>query len=304
MKNGKLILAALIIVALVIGAVLFFEKDKKANKKTEQITIEFDSDGGSKVESKKIDKNSSITLPTTTKDGFNFIGWYNDTTMVTNETKFTSNTKLTAKWDKIPEDAKTFTIVFDTKGGNEINGLTLECDKEIKLPSNPTRKDYKFISWQDKNGKVITDGALLACEDITLTAVWKEEKKDSNSNESNSNSNKQITYTCDKGYTLEGKLCKKTVDAELKCLGDSTEYGDGCVVINSKGMKAPQEKTDAEGNKSYFCASKEYIYIENPAGIESENGGCFPKTPKAAYCAQGELNSGKCYIEVNAKISK
>ena len=61
---------------------------------------------------------------------------------------------------------------------------------------------------------------------------------------------------------------------------------------------------DAEGNKSYFCASKEYIYIENPAGIESENGGCFPKTPKAAYCAQGELNSGKCYIEVNAKISK
>lgn len=369
MKKGKLVLVALIIIGLIIGAVLFFGKDKnkKESSKTEQITIDFDTDGGSKVESIKINKNSSITLPATTKEGYNFIGWYNDATMVTNETKFSSNTKLVAKWDKIPDDVKTFTIVFDTKGGSEINGLTLECNKEIKLPPKPTKKGFTFVSWQDNNGKVINDGALLACEDITLTAVWKEDKKE---DDSNSNSNKkEIVYVCDKDYTLDGKTCKKTVDAERKCPDGTFEYEGVCLtvtassrresirkcgtkIINTGGghtptvegtllgdpkayyacyyklVEDPYEQQnrdncttrshkwspfnnkcyyDADGpsqNMTFSCASKEYVYISNPnqfSGVNGMNSGCFPKTNKVSYCKEGELNSGKCNIEVAAK---
>ena len=366
MKKGKLVLVALIIIGLIIGAVLFFGKDKnkKESSKTEQITIDFDTDGGSKVESIKINKNTSITLPTTTKEGYNFIGWYNDTNMVNNETKFSSNTKLVAKWDKIPDNVKTFTIVFDTKGGSEINGLTLECNKEIKLPPKPTKKGFTFVSWQDNNGKVINDGALLACEDITLTAVWKEDKKE---DDSNSNSNKkEIVYVCDKDYTLDGKTCKKTVDADKKCPAGTHEYEGTCLTItfkartdakktcgkktvikpyghteevqgelfqmgtyycfygkvtasdennqntctsrghkwNSLNSTCYYDKDDANVNITSGCASKDYLYIADPNqfdGVNGLNGGCYPKTNKVSYCKEGELNSGKCNIEVAAK---
>ena len=267
-------------------------KKSEKNTKKELITIDFDTDGGNEIESIKVEKNTSITLPTTSKEGYNFIGWYDDTNMVTNETKFTKNTKLVAKWDKIPENAKTFTIVFDTKGGNEINGLTLECDKKIKLPANPTRKGYKFVNWTDNNGKVISDGALLACEDITITANWKEEKE-----ESNSNSNKTITYVCEKGYTQEGKICKKTVDAEKICPNGTYEYGDICITVTTKSRTNPI-------SESTNCASKNYVYIASPSDYNKTDtieAGCFPKTNKVSYCKDGELNSGKCYIEVNAK---
>ena len=273
------------------------KKENSKNEKKEQIKIEFDTDGGTAVETIITSKNNSITLPTTTKEGFNFTGWFDDSTQVTNETKFTKSTKLTAKWEEIKKDVKNFIIVFDTKGGNEINGLTLECDKPIKLPAKPIRKGYTFVNWEDKNGKVINDGALLTCEDITLTAVWKEDKKEE---DSNSNSNKTITYSCDKGYTLEGKTCKKVEDATKKCPNGTIEYGDICVKITANNYRQPQQKSD----NTYYCASKEYIYISNPssyAEITAENGGCFPKFNKVSYCNLGELDGGKCYIEIAAK---
>ena len=63
-------------------------------------------------------------------------------------------------------------ITFNSKGGSEVKNITLECDKTLSLPKNPTRDGYTFRTWEDKHGTPILSGAKLSCEDVTLYAVW------------------------------------------------------------------------------------------------------------------------------------
>ncbi|MDY3304621.1 MAG: InlB B-repeat-containing protein [Clostridia bacterium] len=70
----------------------------------EMITVSFDSNGGTDVESKTCEYNQTITSPETEpiKDGFEFIGWFADGELTTEwnfETdKLTGNKTLYAKW--------------------------------------------------------------------------------------------------------------------------------------------------------------------------------------------------------------
>ncbi len=170
MKKKLGIVLGILILALIIGVVaLFVINGKKTDEPAkETVTITFNVNGGSSVEAVKVEKGKSITLPTTAKDKYNFLGWYDGDKKVDETTTFDKDTTLTAKWEAIPEDAKTFVITFDSKGGSAVNKITVECDKTLSLPANPTKSGYKFVSWADKNGKVILNGAKLECEDVTL----------------------------------------------------------------------------------------------------------------------------------------
>ena len=92
-----------------------------------EVTINFDSNGGSDVASITTNGASKIKIPDNpTKEGYEFKGWYWDNETFNNE--FTSNTLLDApiksdmtvyaKW--LPEsssatDPTTYTITFETK---------------------------------------------------------------------------------------------------------------------------------------------------------------------------------------------
>lgn len=70
----------------------------------EMITVTFDSNGGSVVESKTCKYNQTITEPEAepTKDGYEFVGWFADSKCTTewnfDTDKFTENKTLYAKW--------------------------------------------------------------------------------------------------------------------------------------------------------------------------------------------------------------
>ena len=174
-KNSKkkvgIIIAIVVGVFLILGLVLFFVLSGK------KVTITFDSDGGTAVEVIKIKKGSTITLPESEKEGFTLEGWYIDEQKVTSDTTFNKNTTLKARWTT--SKPKSFKVTFDSREGSEVEPLEVECNKELKLPENPTKEGYVFISWVDKNETPILDGALLSCEDVTLYANWqkKEEAK-------------------------------------------------------------------------------------------------------------------------------
>lgn len=74
-------------------------------KKVENITISFDTNGGSKVNSITINKGSELSLPTDpTKNGYDFEGWQlKDSTKVVNKTKFDQSTTLYAIWKEKEE---------------------------------------------------------------------------------------------------------------------------------------------------------------------------------------------------------
>lgn len=187
MKKKKIIIIGLIVLALIIaGLLLYFlvfkeknsdnkPKSKPTNNVVETITIQFDADGGEKVEDIKINKGSSTALPTTIKEGYVLEGWYLQDEKIDDEYKFQKDTTLTAKWEKIEEGEKVMKITFDPKGGSKVNPIEVKCVKDSAIISNlpkATKEGYTFRAWEDKHGKAILLNAKLSCEDLTLYAAY------------------------------------------------------------------------------------------------------------------------------------
>ena len=256
MKNKKIIILIASISLIVIfglGLFLFLSNRKK------EIVITFDSNGGKVVESVKIKEGEKINLPKTSKDGYIFEGWYLDNTKVSKETIYQKNTTLKAKWLK--ENAKTYTITFDSDGGTPVEKLTLECDKEITLPANPTKKGYEFVAWIDQHATPILNGALLSCSDISLKADWKkvEEKKTETKKEetkaAETTTTKTVTYTCPTGYILNGTKCNMTKDPTYVCPNGTKVDGSLCIKTSDSnaGTRKCKEQTvsiDGKGHTS------------------------------------------------------
>lgn len=222
-------ITALILAILLVSFFIFLKvnsnkKVKKDEPKTEikdQITISFDTDGGSAVKDIKINKNETIKLPISSKTGYEFDGWYLDNTKVSDKTKFIKDTKLKAKWIKKEEEVKTFKVTFDSKGGSQVSSIIVDCDTELKLPKNPTRDGYEFVSWVDKNDRPILDQALLACEDITLYANWQKKEEEIKTI--------KVFFYLDDAYTSE------YASVNVEC-------GE-----NGKGLKLPQNNPTLDG---------------------------------------------------------
>ncbi len=66
-----------------------------------RFTVTFNTDGGSEIENQTVSLNASVQLSTTTKKGFNFVGWFlQDGTEYTNQ-PITDDIELTARWEVI-----------------------------------------------------------------------------------------------------------------------------------------------------------------------------------------------------------
>ena len=105
----------------------------------------------------------------TPRDGYEFIGWYDDEMLVTNNDEFIPEkpqngwvTKTyTAKFKK-----KTFKVIFMSKSNDVLKEETVEYGNGATAPDAPNINGYEFIGW-DKKFDNIT-------EDVTVTAVYKE----------------------------------------------------------------------------------------------------------------------------------
>ncbi len=108
--------------------------------------------------SKNIEYNTAIgELPTPTRNGYTFVGWYKEGTFETEVTSETilndSNIHLThlaslatiyAKWSP-----KTYSLTYNTNGGNDITTITKTYNTAFTLSDlpTPTRDGYTFVGW-------------------------------------------------------------------------------------------------------------------------------------------------------------
>ena len=81
MKKRLITIGVIVAVAIaaIITTIIVTNGGKEESKKTEEkdlVSITFFTDGGSSVEDLKIEKGKSIGLPTTSKDGYSFLGWF------------------------------------------------------------------------------------------------------------------------------------------------------------------------------------------------------------------------------------
>ncbi|MEG2001451.1 MAG: InlB B-repeat-containing protein, partial [Evtepia sp.] len=119
------------------------------------------------------------TLPTSTRTGYTFDGWYNGATKLTTATKIEAAITYHAKWT-----ANTYAVTFDANGGTGSiapQSLVYDTAETALTTSTLTRENYKFAGWNTKKDgsgvsyknkqsvKNLNDGLAF-----TLYAQWTE----------------------------------------------------------------------------------------------------------------------------------
>ena len=66
----------------------------------------------------------------------------------------------------------TYTVEFNTDGGNAVSSVRVKKNKTLEKPEDPTKEGYKFVSWT-LNG-VEYDFTTPITDNIKLTATWEE----------------------------------------------------------------------------------------------------------------------------------
>ena len=276
-RNIILIVAGLLLLIVILFLLWFF------NRKFE---VTFDYNNGTKEEVVYVKYNKTInSKDVKTKEdlGEQFIDWY----LILEEkdgkdvladkpydfkTKINKNIKLKAVYEGVVE---TITVTFDSKGGSNVDAITINKGTELTLPKDPTYKGYTFKGWVDVNDRPIYDKALLS-EDTTLYAKWKkvEEKKKTPKQEKKEEP------------TIEVKPEKIT----LSLSRDTIHYN------GIKTAKASAKVENATGDVTYSLSDTLCMGIDAKTGVitAKNNGACskgaaikvYAKTPSGTTAEQ------------------
>lgn len=286
-RNIILIVAGLLLLIVILFLLWFF------NRKFE---VTFDYNNGTKEEVVYVKYNKTInSKDVKTKEdlGEQFIDWY----LILEEkdgkdvladkpydfkTKINKNIKLKAVYEGVVE---TITVTFDSKGGSNVDAITMNKGTELTLPKDPTYKGYTFKGWVDVNDRPIYDKALLS-EDTTLYAKWGkvEEKKEIPKQEPP----KEETPKQEKKEepTIEVKPEKIT----LSLSRDTIHYN------GIKTAKASAKVENATGDVTYSLSNTLCMGIDAKTGVitAKNNGACskgaaikvYAKTPSGTTAEQ------------------
>lgn len=145
-------------------------------------TITFNGNGGSVTPAAANTKTDGKleSLPTPTRDGYKFDGWFTEAAggdKVTTATVFTQNATIYAHWTKADETKDKFTVTFDSQGGSEVDEQTVKSGEKAKKPDDPKRDGYEFGGWyKEKDCKNEWDFDTAITADTELFAKWTEIK--------------------------------------------------------------------------------------------------------------------------------
>jgi len=168
-------------------AVWDFEKDRVMYNLTLYVkwieiaricTVTFNSQGGSEVASKAVNKGEKLVRPTDpTMEKRSFLGWYKDAACTSewnfNKDVVNGDITLYARWSEVGETV--YTVTFDTDGGNEIAPVSVKADEKVTEPANPVKSGYNFGGWYSDAAKQNKyDFNTPVTENITLYAHWSE----------------------------------------------------------------------------------------------------------------------------------
>ena len=138
------------------------------------VSVRFDGNGGSpESESKTVYLGGTYgSLPSASREGHSFTGWYLDDAKITASTEVTNSSDhvLCAGWS-----INTYTLTFHTNGGDTANS-------SVEIPYGgpygelpmPTRNHYTFDGWftSASGGSQVSSSDVMGSRDITVYAHW------------------------------------------------------------------------------------------------------------------------------------
>ena len=143
-----------------------------------EVTIKFETNGGTAVANMTVEKEGTFDLPSTAREGYAFEGWYSaaDFSGKPAGSRATAHGDATyyAKWSRL------YTLTLDAAGGNVSPGsFQLKqgdsvYDKVKDL--SPTYAHHEFTGWYNGSAAV-TAGLVMPAAALTLTASYNVEYK-------------------------------------------------------------------------------------------------------------------------------
>lgn len=141
---------------------------------SDAVTVTLNANGGSVSSSTIAAKKGGSygTLPTPTRTGYKFDGWF---TAASGGSKVDGGTKISATTLYAHWTVITVTVTLDANGGSvSSNKLTVAYDGSYSLPT-PTRSGHNFVGWYTSasGGAKVENGAKMTkTENHTLYAQW------------------------------------------------------------------------------------------------------------------------------------
>lgn len=142
----------------------------------QDVIINFDVNGGEALDDLIVSLPvKNLILPTPTKEGFIFEGWYLDQlfstvfidTIIDDEM---NSLTLYAKWTEIILEV---TLSFMVYGGTSIDPVTYEVGSLIDAPEPPIKEGYTFLGWYtDEALTTLFAFDVMPDHDLTLHAKW------------------------------------------------------------------------------------------------------------------------------------
>ena len=166
MKSNKkrilLVLAILTMAILLSCAFVACTKAETQDAQKKEITISFDTQGGSEITPITIRSGESLTLPKTpTKEGYVFDGWYLDSNCIEEyEDSYvvSKNITLYAKWRELVAGEE-FNVIFNLNYGTD--NIVEKTTENRLITYIPVRQGYRFNGWYYSDGYVEGIGYIL-----------------------------------------------------------------------------------------------------------------------------------------------
>ena len=149
------------------------EESKNSEVKTYTVTFDYQ-DGSTKTVTQNVGTKIA-TLPTATRAGYDFVGWFDAKDGGKQVTSYSSDKDATfyAHWKKSePEVKKQFNLMFDSQGGGLISPLVVTEGEKVTSFPTPIREGYDFVGWYTSvtGGKLVS--SVIMESDYTLYAHW------------------------------------------------------------------------------------------------------------------------------------
>lgn len=242
-KKTKIVLIIIGSLLILIGLFLFWFFNRKFD-----VTFKVNDSDKYVIQVKYNHTIKEEDIKTDKELGENFIGWYevvstdDDKEVLAKKSfdfsmKIKKDKSLKAVYKDQEEKVETIIVIFDTKGGNKIDSVTIDKGEELTLPENPIRNGYTFVTWELKDGTPIHNKTKLD-EDTTLYANWKK-NEESKKEEVKKEEPKEESISLSLSRSVIHRNGNKTSTATAKvenASGDVTYSIDNnvCVSIDSK----------------------------------------------------------------------
>ena len=140
-------------------------------------TLAFDGNGGKPSEASRTVAYGGQygSLPTATRTGYAFQGWYTardgGTKVSPSTTMGAADTTLYARWS-----VNSYTVSFDSDGGSNVPAQKVRYGSKASRPADPTRAGHTFQGWYtSRDGGSKYDFGTAVTGDVTLHAHWAKE---------------------------------------------------------------------------------------------------------------------------------